>query len=232
MLIELFISFLPVFLIGYYIYKKDKEKEPAKLLVKLLCCGAASAICALIFSFVIDNIIPFLKVSDINTLSVIERMIYVFFGIAFVEEGFKFLFLYKFGYNDKEFDSSFDMIVYATFVSLGFALFENILYIYIGGIGVGIFRAITSIPLHATCGIFMGSFLSIAKHCEINKLPNAFKNKFLALLTPLLIHGIYDYLVLQGSNKAVLSFYVFIICADVITIKFVNQKSREDKKII
>ena len=124
------------------------------------------------------------------------------------------------------------MIVYATFVSLGFALFENLLYVYEGGVGLGIFRAITSIPLHATCGIFMGAFLSVAKHCEINKLPSAFKNKFLALLTPILIHGIYDYLVMQGSTKAVIAFIVFIICVDIITIKLVNQTSREDKKFI
>ncbi len=228
MFIEFYIAFLPVFLIGLYIYKKDTEKEPIKLLVKLLCCGAAAAVCTLIFSFIFD----YVDVADINTLNVIERITYVFIGVAFVEEVFKYLFLYKLGYNNKEFDSSFDMIVYATFVSLGFALFENILYIYIGGVSIGIFRAITAIPLHATCGIFMGAFLSVAKHCEINKLPGAFKNKFLALLTPILIHGIYDYLVMQGSNKAVLSFIVFIICADIITIKFVNQKSREDKKII
>ena len=78
----------------------------------------------------------------------------------------------------------------------------------------------------------MGAFLSVAKHFEINKLLGAFKNKFLALLTPVLIHGIYDYLVMQESTKAVIAFIVFIICVDIITIKFVNQKSREDKKFI
>ena len=232
MSIEFYIASLPVFLIGLYIYKKDTEKEPLKLLAKLLGCGAAAAVCTLIFSLILSGFIPFLKVTDINTLSVFERIIYIFVGIAFIEEGFKYLFLYKYGYNNKEFDFSFDMIVYATFVSLGFALFENLLYDYEGGVGLGIFRAVTSIPLHATCGIFMGAFLSVAKHFEINKLLGAFKNKFLALLTPVLIHGIYDYLVMQESTKAVIAFIVFIICVDIITIKFVNQKSREDKKFI
>ena len=217
MSIEFYIASLPVFLIGLYIYKKDTEKEPLKLLAKLLGCGAAAAVCTLIFSLILSGFIPFLKVTDINTLSVFERIIYIFVGIAFIEEGFKYLFLYKYGYNNKEFDSSFDMIVYATFVSLGFALFENLLYVYEGGVGLG---------------IFMGAFLSVAKHFEINKLLGAFKNKFLALLTPVLIHGIYDYLVMQESTKAVIAFIVFIICVDIITIKLVNQKSREDKKFI
>ena len=42
MSIEFYIASLPVFLIGLYIYKKDTEKEPLKLLAKLLGCGRAT----------------------------------------------------------------------------------------------------------------------------------------------------------------------------------------------
>ena len=38
------ISALPVFLLGLYIYKKDKNKEPAKILIKLFLAGMLSCV--------------------------------------------------------------------------------------------------------------------------------------------------------------------------------------------
>ena len=56
--------------------------------------------------------------------------IYVFLFVALIEEGSKFLMTYILGYNNKEFDEVYDMIVDASFVSLGFAFYENLIYIF------------------------------------------------------------------------------------------------------
>mgnify|MGYP002514454572 CR=1 FL=1 len=56
------------------------------------------------------------------------------------------------------------MIVYSVFVSLGFACFENILYVFANqSIAVGISRGILSVPGHACDAVFMGYYLSMAK---------------------------------------------------------------------
>lgn len=228
---ELYIAFLPVFLIGLYIYKKDTEKEPIKLLLNLLLRGIGAAFLTVIISSLLETFTPFLNVDDITTLNVFERLFYVFISIALIEEGVKYLFLYKFTYNNKEFDTSFDMIVYSTFVSLGFALFENIIYVYDGGFHLGIYRALTAIPLHASCGIIMGAFLSIAKVYDVYKVKEVFKYKLLALITPVLVHGIYDYFAMSNNSFALIFFVPFIICVDIITINIVEQMLIEDTKL-
>ena len=59
------------------------------------------------------------------------------------------------------------MIVYASFVALGFACFENILYVSDSGIVTGLIRAVTAVPGHVCDGILMGSYLALAKLLNI-----------------------------------------------------------------
>ena len=63
--------------------------------------------------------------------------------------------------------SFYDIVVYAVFVALGFAAFENILYVFdLQSIQVGIFRGLLAIPGHVCDGIAMGYYLSLAKYHE------------------------------------------------------------------
>ena len=87
-----------------------------------------------------------------------------------------------------------DAVVYGTLVSLGFATFENYEYVYvyfdnIPPLEIAILRALTAIPLHASCGIIMGCFLGM----------HVFRNSnfaiFKAILYPMIFHGMYNYLV-------------------------------------
>jgi RsiW-degrading membrane proteinase PrsW (M82 family) len=85
-----------------------------------------------------------------------------------------------------------DAIVYGVTVSLGFATFENITYVYsysnIDSFSLSILRAVSAIPLHATCGIVMGYFFGLY----------AFTNsrQFLikSLIFPIAIHATYNFL--------------------------------------
>lgn len=54
-------------------------------------------------------------------------------GIALIEDFFKFLPAYIIGIRSKEFDEVYDAIVYTGFSALGFAVFENILYVLSDG---------------------------------------------------------------------------------------------------
>ena len=91
---------------------------------------------------------------------------------AFTEEAFKYLVFLIFIWRNKHFNERFDGIVYATFISMGFAAVENVLYIIGSGLGTGILRAFTAIPAHAIFGITMGYFLARAKFRPNNKAVN------------------------------------------------------------
>ena len=93
-------------------------------------------------------------------------------------------------WRDKNFDEYFDGIVYACFISLGFACVENIMYVVVNGVGTGIVRAMLSVPAHFLFGILMGYFLSLAKFT-----PEKRKHYiFLGLLFAIVAHGLYDWL--------------------------------------
>ena len=221
------LSIVPVCLLNRYINNKDSEKEPKELLKKLTKGGVYSAILVIIISFFLPLISSVFDVSRLDSMSPLELLLYTFIGVALVEESCKYYYTYKYAYNNREFDYLFDMVVYATYVSLGFALLENIIYVLSGGIHVGLIRAITAIPMHACTGVIMGHFLGEAKCNELNK-KSAKKNKILALIVPILMHGAYDYSALSGNT---LIFIILITTFVYISIDLVNKKSRNDIKI-
>ncbi len=199
-LILFLVAVLPIVLLGCFIYRKDINKEPKQLLFKLFIGGIGSTILVLVISLILYIICPFLIDMDYNDLNLLQLLLYVFFSIALIEEGCKWLMVYKLSYNNRHFDELYDMIVYATFVSLGFACLENLLYVYNNGIGVGIGRSFLSIPGHVCFGVFMGYYLSLAKLNQIlGKINLSKKYLILSVFMPTLLHTIYDYCLLTGN---------------------------------
>lgn len=227
----LFISVLPVFLLGYFIYNKDRNKEPLGIIAKLFVGGVLSCILTLIVSAVLYSAVPFFGIEP-TKLNLLELVIQVFFGVALIEETSKWIFLYLFSYNDNEFDELYDMIVYGAFVALGFACIENIMYVLDGGITTGILRAVCAVPGHAFDGVFMGYYLGLAKLSEINNREDLRrKNILLSLAVPAVLHGIYDYFALSGRFVLMLLFFVFVIVLYIISIKKINKTAKITRKI-
>ena len=83
-IILLFLSVLPVYLLGNYINKNDFDKEPKKLLFKLFVLGFASALLTIVISDVLHTIFPLLASSP-TILDPIQLIPYTFLGIALVE---------------------------------------------------------------------------------------------------------------------------------------------------
>ena len=128
--ILIIISALPVILIGLYIYNKDRDKEPLSMIIKTICGGIASCFIVLYLTNILSLFIPMLKASA-SSQTYMELIIHALVGVALIEELIKLLMLYNISYNDKNFNETYDMIIYSVFVSLGFALIENILYVLI-----------------------------------------------------------------------------------------------------
>ena len=230
--LELFmISALPVFLIGLYIYKKDKNKEPVKLLIKLFFGGLGSCVLVIIFSVILYFISPHIF-GDGTELSLIKLIIHVFVGVALVEEFCKWIMVYMISYDDIEFDEFYDAIIYCVFVSLGFACFENLLYVYQNGVITGILRALLAVPGHACAGILMGYYFGLSKISELNGRKDLkIKNLILSIVVPTIVHGIYDYCLLTGMLFFIALFLIFIIFLYVYALKKVKYVSSIDRKM-
>lgn len=171
--------------IGLFIYWKDKhEREPIGLVVISFLLGIVSTIVTLIISFPIDKIIP------IKESSLTEQAVHAFLLVALIEEFSKFIFVRWVLYPNKNFNEPYDGIVYAVSVGLGFAGFENILYVFNSenGVATGILRMFTAVPAHATFAVLMGYFLGKAKF-EHGKSNYA----WIGLGVATLLHGAYDY---------------------------------------
>ncbi|MFA6572415.1 MAG: PrsW family glutamic-type intramembrane protease, partial [Bacteroidota bacterium] len=112
---------------------------------------------------------------------------------AFVEEGLKLFIVKKFAYNDVHFDEVMDGIVYAVVASLGFACFENVLYVVGSGWMVALLRAFTAVPLHAIAAGIMGYYIGKAKFAESQSEEKSLITK--GFIYAVIFHGIYDFII-------------------------------------
>ena len=220
-IILLAIAILPVYGIGYYIYQNDKEKEPRKLLRKLFLFGMLSCIPAAIIEVFIE---PMFGVAEERDL--ILWFIYVALDVAIIEEFVKWFVVKMVAYNDKAFDHRYDAVIYAVFVSLGFACFENIFYVLSEGFKVGLFRAVTSIPGHCVFAIIMGDFFGQAKLADIaGDKQNKQKYLIASIIFPTFAHTIYDYCIMTENYFLIGCFFLFLIFIYVYGIKKVKKLS-------
>jgi RsiW-degrading membrane proteinase PrsW (M82 family) len=132
---------------------------------------------------------------------------HAFVVAGITEEGFKFLVLYLIAWNSRWFNEKFDGIVYAVFVSLGFAAVENIMYVVQSGYQTALVRALTAVPAHALFGVAMGYYFGIARMYE------EIRSKYLlkAILVPVILHGIYDFILMVGIGWLLMLFIPYVV---------------------
>lgn len=182
-LILLGIATAPCVAIGLYIYLNDKhEREPIGLLLRAYFYGVLSIGITYLVTKLINLVIT------IDERSLTEQAIHAFLIVALVEEGSKFVFVRGVLYNNVNFNEPFDGIVYSVMVGMGFATFENILYVLNDGFSVGVMRMFTAVPAHACFAVLMGFYLGRAKF-EHKKHYHGYT----ALAVATLFHGAYDY---------------------------------------
>ena len=221
----LFLALIPGILIIIFIFRKDKvEHEPWSLIFKLLIFGAISCIPAMFMEQFVDSLLPGAFRDPVSYL-----IAEAFLVAALCEELCKFLLLSLGSWRHKSFDYRFDGIVYGVSVAVGFALLENVLYVMEGGVYVAIMRGLMAVPLHAFCGVFMGVFYGAAKKYSIvGDHGKARGAVLMALVIPMVIHGIYDSLAFLGEYGTTFILLAFVVFMYIVAIKAVNKFSRED----
>lgn len=222
-------AIIPAIFLLKYIYKHDTvEKEPPYLLWSLILCGVAAALCSIVLEWVGNLILN-------NTLSADSPyyiLVLAFLVVAVVEEGTKLYFLKRRTWNDLNFSHLFDGVVYSAFVSLGFAAFENIKYVFTYGLSVVGTRALFAIPGHLGFSVFMGIFYGLAKQCE-NYGDKRGKIFYLILSygSAVFLHGFYDACAMSGTATATVLFYVFVAVMYVVVYRLIKKASAKDRPI-
>ena len=228
--ILIIIAVLPALVLLGFIYMRDrKEKPPVKLMVLLLALGAGTIIPAAIAEF-IGQLIVAQTDTDHQTM----LLVLCFLVIGIVEELGKYLVTVCTTWKSREFQHSYDGVIYMVCASLGFAILENILYVASGGIGTGILRAFTAIPLHCTVGVIMGALYAKGREAAYAG-DRAGMIGFMAwaYIVPVFIHGLYDYLVMAASYGYISEAWVFLILGVmyVLSIFLIFYCSAHDRRI-
>ena len=228
--ILIIIAVLPALILLGFIYMRDrKEKPPVKLMVLLLALGAGTIIPAAIAEF-IGQLIVTQTDTDHQTM----LLVLCFLVIGIVEELGKYLVTVCTTWKSREFQHSYDGVIYMVCASLGFAILENILYVASGGIGTGILRAFTAIPLHCTVGVIMGALYAKGREAAYAG-DRAGMIGFMAwaYIVPVFIHGLYDYLVMAASYGYISEAWVFLILGVmyVLSIFLIFYCSAHDRRI-
>lgn len=175
---------IPALLAMWYVDRIDgKRPEPRATLRKVALAGGLSTIPCFIIQLVTGKVFVFGGLEQALFTSYVEA--------GLVEESAKAACLLLVVWRRPEFDERVDGIVYATRAGLGFALVENIGYLWntesAGGFaGVFIARAVLAVPGHAIFAGVMGFF--VARRRFDRKGPGIVGGLVLAVL----LHGTYD----------------------------------------
>lgn len=229
LIIYVLAAVIPAVLLMRYVYKKDRiEREPPWLLGSLVLLGVAAALVSIVLEILGQSILDSLVSTD-NPKYII---LLAFLVVAAVEEGTKFFFLYRRTWRDPNFNYRFDAIVYAVFVSLGFAAFENIKYVFTYGLSVALPRALLAIPGHMGFAVFMGFFYGRAKLCfTYGDRSGCRLNLILGYLASVFLHGVYDTCCMTGTVRSTLIFVVFVLAMYLAVYFLIRHEAKTDAPV-
>ena len=220
---------IPAVALLVYVYRQEHlDKEPLPLLGALVFYGIAATAIAKILEragvFLADLIAP--------EGSVLNDVLLYFVVVGLAEEGAKYFLMKRRTWGIPEFNCRFDGVVYAVAVSLGFALFENIGYVFMSGLGAAAIRAVTAVPGHACFGVFMGCWYgqAYALYRQGDESTSKIFRVF-ALLLPALLHGAYDFLAITGGYISQWTFIIFVAALFALSFLLVRRLSQRDRYI-
>ncbi len=250
------VSLVPALLLCSYVFNTDsKEKEPISLLAILFGLGAVVYIPVIfaeefMLTFV-NNILGSHVTYDFGGMAsytsegfkLLHNFLNALLGSALMEEAMKFLVLFLVTHRNKNFNCLFDGIVYSIFVTLGFAVAENIYNAYIGGWDTLILRTLSTLPGHILFGIVMGYcytlwhtyFIAgrIEKRLDGITVSKPFRSWYFIVLTillPIIVHALYSFVSFYHFSKITWLFIVVIVTVYVICFLSIRKFASDDKE--
>lgn len=211
----------PGLFICWYIYRMDKyEREQPFPLFATFWLGALATL-GVIKLETWATYSPWLQGEGI-----LFTLFSSFIVVALTEELVKYLCLYIYPYRSRFFNEPMDGIVYAVMIGMGFATLENLMYALQYGLETVILRAFTAVPAHAAFAVIMGYYFGKAKFEADPKVRR--KRLLLALFVPLVIHGIYDFFILQEIYEGLIALALVVLGASIVFARLLLLEQRED----
>ena len=236
---------VPAAVLLWKVYQADRlEREPLSLLLGLVFWGVVATELAALSEqagiLLLERLlrpeqtvawkINWAPVGAVSSRHDVLYDVLLYFGVvAISEEGIKYLLLRFRTWNHPEFNCTFDGVVYAVTLSLGFALWENIHYVLSYGFSTAVARAVTAVPGHACFGVFMGTWYGLAKRASLRgQAGKSLLLRLPALGIPMLLHGVYDYIAAARIQELGWVFLPFVAVLFVVSWQLVRLMSRRD----
>jgi protease PrsW len=150
----------PALLILWLVIATDERPVPPKLVWAAFLLGAASIS---LLRFAREPFVALLAVSDNPWLSLALRSV---FGVAVPEELVKIFVIIAVSARRRPFADPMDTVVYGAAVGLGFAAYENIVYLSANPDmwrSLAVLRSVLTVPFHGALGIIAGAYVAIAR---------------------------------------------------------------------
>nr|MBR1739770.1 PrsW family intramembrane metalloprotease [Ruminococcus sp.] len=238
----LLLSVLPTVIIFIIVIKNARaRREPFRKVLRVFLTSVAAAIPAGIINELGMSIeTRIFRSNGYAAAGFLYEFCKVFFIVGINEEFWKYITFKSTIFGDRDFDNTYDGIIYGAASALGFATIENIMYVSEGGLTTALLRAVTSIPLHAVTGIYMGYYFGIAKYKRYNNVQEDKNPQHRALILSMVMHGTYDFFAFasslpgntstQSTLFALMVFVISIFCFILIGLTIKTAK-REDLSI-
>ncbi len=207
------LSAAPAAMLALFIFVKDRyEKEPLYMLLTSAVFGFISCGYVIALDIVIEKI-------PVNQGSLFS----VFVLSAGTEEIIKLIFVFFIAYKNKHLNEPFDGIMYSSYVCLGFAWAENLIYVFspeLGGLNTAIMRAVFSVPGHFLFSVLMGYNLAYFTYYK-----KGIKYLAYSFLFPYGAHAIYNLLIVWNNDMYLLIFIPYVIFLWVICLRKMKELS-------
>lgn len=194
-LLPIIFGLIPSVIWLLFYLRKDKNPEPARMILKVFLFGFMAALPAVLIEMGIMDYINGLRIESLLLSSIIT----MFIGVAFTEEFLKYMVVRYQALKTKELDEPVDAMIYMIVSALGFAGAENILiFLSLGpgffltdALALGLFRFLGATFLHVLCSGTLGYFWALSAF-------EARKKFFLAgILLVTLLHGLYNFSIIE-----------------------------------
>lgn len=201
LILNICLALLPSIVI-LVLFHKFGPKLPFPKLIKPVIFGYIVVLPAIGINVLLNKLAP-------NIPFEFRLLFQAFIIAAFVEEIFKFSVIQ---FIKKSYSNAREIIIISILAGLGFALSENISYIF-EGTETLLLRSLTAVPLHSMCAAISGFFIALRRSNNKSK-------PISGLLLAVLFHGLYDLLLMSNSYMSYLVILLLMVMFFIIRILF------------
>ena len=213
-------SILPAIILVYIFVSLDLFPEPKKNILITFILGILIIIPVVISGLILGYYYDKYFI-DTNYYHILDISI-----APITEETCKLLVIVMYCAKLKDFDEPMDGLVYGATASLGFAMFENIFYVFDNDLSpwetTAVARAILSVPSHSFDGVILG--FSMSYYIFFNK---KIIFPLLGLLTTMTLHFSWNFFAWSDQ----ILFLIIVIQIIIVTFLFKDLRNRQKKHL-